>query len=271
MLRKFTFVILSILAVGLPAFAVPPGIGPLTFSDEFNGTNLDAKKWMYRANGSRGEAFNTPAAVSVGNGGLTIKTYTQGGTNYSGMIATLGLFEQAYGYFETRARFHTTSGEWSAFWLQSPTMGTLLDDPAHAGVEIDIFEHRIRDPFDGLVKPTADVSNRSHEALIWNGYGPASKSKVNLTSPLPGLANDTWHTFGVSWSTNSYQFYYDDVLVWSETAPISQCAEYIILSSEVRHDFAGPLPAGGYGSLATSKTDMQIDYVRVYKNPAIVK
>ena len=44
----------------------------------------------------------------------------------------------------------------------------------------------------------------------------------------------------------------------------------IILSSEVWHTFAGPIPAGGYGSLAASTTDMQIDYIRVYQNPVAI-
>jgi beta-glucanase (GH16 family) len=262
--------VLAALVSGGRLVALPPGVGPLTFSDEFGGTTLDATKWIHRAPGPRNDGFNTQNAVSVGGGLLTIKTYSEAGTNFTGMIATQTRFEQTYGYFEARARFHTTSGQWGAFWLQSPTIGFPVGDPEHAGVEMDIFEHRARDPFDGLVDPKADTADRSHQALVWNGYGRDSKSKANLTPPLPGLANDTWHTFGLSWGTNGYGFYYDDHLVWSETSPVSRRSQYIILSSEVWHAFAGPIPPGGYGSLATSTTDMQIDYIRVYQNPAAI-
>ncbi|MDQ3849941.1 MAG: hypothetical protein M3296_04920 [Actinomycetota bacterium] len=34
--------------------------------------------------------------------------------------------------------------------------------------------------------------------------------------------------------------------------------------SEVGRSFAGAIPEGGYGSRATSTTNMQVDYVRVY-------
>ena len=104
--------------------------------------------------------------------------------------------------------------------------------------------------------------------LVWNGYGPGSKCKANLTAPLPGLANDTWHTFGLSWGTNGYRFYYDEKVVWSETSPVSRRSQYVIRSSEVWQRFAGPVPPGGYGSQAASTTDMQVDYVRAYQNPA---
>jgi beta-glucanase (GH16 family) len=253
--------------IASPALAIPPGVGPVTFSDEFDGTALDTNKWMHRAPGPRNDGFNTPNAVSLGNGMLTIKTYTEAGTNFTGMIATAGLFEQTYGYFEARVRFHTTSGQWAAFWLQSLSIGNPVGDPEHAGVELDIFEHRVRDPFDGLVKPDADISDRGHQALVWDGYGPANKSKANLTPPLPGLANDTWHTWGLSWGPEGYTFFYDDTPVWVQNSPVSRRSQYIILSSEVWQKFAGPIPASGYGSLATSKTDFQVDYVRVYRNP----
>jgi len=39
----------------------------------------------------------------------------------------------------------------------------------------------------------------------------------------------------------------------------------MILSSEVRDgNWAGNVPAGGYGSMASTVTNMQVDYVRVY-------
>ncbi len=68
---------------------------------------------------------------------------------------------------------------------------------------------------------------------MWDGYGPKNKSKANLTPPLPGLTNDTWHTFGLSRATNRYESYYDDTIVSSETSPISHRSQYLILSSEV--------------------------------------
>lgn len=257
------------------AQAVPSGLGTLTFADEFDGPTLDLTKWNYRATGPRNDGFVTPEAVSVGNNVLTIKTYTAtdlvlGTRHYTGMIATAALFQQTYGYFEARMKFHTTSGEWGAFWVQSPTFGQ-TNNPEQDGVEMDIIEHRLRDPFDGLVDPNADVSNRGHEALIWNGYGANSQSHANLTAPLAGLSNGTWHNWGLKWSPQGYTFYYDDQPIWVQTpadgVPVSQASQYMILSAEVWATFAGAIPNGGYGSIDDTVTNMQVDYVHVYALP----
>jgi endo-1,3-1,4-beta-glycanase ExoK len=259
----------------MSARAVPAGLGSLTFADEFDGDSLDLTKWLYRSPGARNDGFNTPQAVSVGDGALTIKTYTAtdpilGTQNYTGMIATQGLFQQTYGYFEARMKFHTSSGQWGAFWVQSPTIGG-TNGAETDGVEMDVIEHRLHDPFDGLVDPNADITNRGHEALIWDGYGANSKSHANLTGPLSGLSNDSWHTWGLKWSPDGYTFYFDDQPVWIQTpadgVPVSHASQYMILSSEVWHTFAGPIPEGGYGSIDNTTTNFQVDYVHVYALP----
>jgi hypothetical protein len=77
------------------------------------------------------------------------------------------------------------------------------------------------------------------------------------------LGNDSWHTYGVLWSPAGYTFYYDDTPIWTASQAVSARPEYMILSSEVRNaGWAGSIPAAGYGSLAASVTDMQVDSVR---------
>jgi hypothetical protein len=63
-------------------------------------------------------------------------------------------------------------------------------------------------------------------------------------------------------------FYYDGAAIWSTSGPISRRSQYLILSSEVGQFFAGAIPAGGYGSRETSRTNMQVDYVRVWARSA---
>jgi hypothetical protein len=72
--RSLVPLVLAALAATAPLFALPAGVGPLTFADEFDGPTLDAMKWIYRQPGPRNDACNTPNAVSVGGGLLTIKT-----------------------------------------------------------------------------------------------------------------------------------------------------------------------------------------------------
>lgn len=247
-----------------PARAVAAPV--LTFSDEFNGTGLDLTKWTYRGLGPRNDGFMTPTAVSVGGGALTIKTYTELGLHFTGMISSQKLlflgFEQTYGFYEARMRFNSTSGMWSAFWLQSPTIGTPVGDPATAGVEMDIAEHRarcVRAPAPtppATCTPTNDITNRIQQGLVWDGYGADSKSAVKLSDPLPGLGNGSWHTWGLAWSPTGLTFYYDGVAIATSSGPISRRSEFVVLGSEVGQFFAGPLPAGGYGAFQTSTTNL---------------
>jgi beta-glucanase (GH16 family) len=232
-----------------------------TFADDFDGSALNLSKWGYRKTGLRNDAVNTPAAVSVDSGLLTIKTYTDGGLNYTGMIGTQNLFEQKYGYFESRIKFNSAPGQWSAFWVQSPTVGTPVGNTAVAGTEIDIVEQRA---VDGT---GTDISNRVHNALHWDGYSAAQKALLKYQPPsaTPGMADDSWHTYGLSWSPTGYGFYFDDKLIWTTNSAVSARTQYMILSSEVIDGaWAGDVPAGGYGSYADSTTDMEVDYVRAY-------
>jgi beta-glucanase (GH16 family) len=252
-------------------------VGPenVAWSDEFNGSLLDLTRWSYRATGAlRFDAIVTPDAVSVGGGALTIKTYTEAGTHFVGMIATqnVGLtgFEQRYGYFEARVKFDNAPGQWSAFWLQSRTLGNPIGDPATAGVEMDVAEHRTRcveapaPTPPQTCAPDNDISDRIQQAFIWDGYGPDSKAAVRLSAPLPGLGNGSWHTWAMRWTPTDVTYYYDGVATWTSTSPVSQRSQYIILSSDVGAFFAGAIPPGGYGSRQTSTTTMQVDYVRVW-------
>jgi beta-glucanase (GH16 family) len=237
-----------------------PSAWNLTFSDDFDGSSLDATKWANRLPGPRNDAINTADAVSVGGGALTITTYTDNGTHYTGMIGSQSKFEQAYGYFEARLKFHTSPGQWSAFWLTSPTYDGNVGNPALYGTEIDVVEHRAVNVNDN------DVTHRYVSSVHWDGYGADHKQDSITYTARPGLGNDSWHTYGLRWSPAGYEFYYDDTLQWTVTDAVSAHPEYMILSSEVRDaGWAGHIPAGGYGSLATSVTNMQVDYVHVYQ------
>ena len=241
----------------------PPGSGwQLLWSDEFNGTSLDTSKWAV-ATGTRRDAVNTASAVSESGGNLTITTYTSGGTNYTGFIGTSSGFKATYGYWEARINFQDSPGMWSAFWEQSPTIGNPLGNPAVAGTEIDNVEHRYTDG-------TNNISNKAESNLHWDGYGTSEKNAGSGLENNPGGTSlqGNFHLYAVQWSPSGYQFYIDGTQVWSTTQGVSQRSEFIYLTSEVQNNsWAGSIPSGGYGSLSSSQTKMQVDYVRVYQKP----
>jgi beta-glucanase (GH16 family) len=246
------------------AAAAPAGIGALVWSDEFNGTSLDATKWSVNEPGVWGDAINSASSASVANGALTITTYTDpaSGKNYAAVLGTQGRYLTTYGYFESRIKFSSSPGMWSAFWLESPTVGKPIGDPVTAGVEIDVTEHRATDDVG------ASITGRYNTALHWDGYGADHKFVSHLNGPVAGLGNGSWHTYGLWWNPQGYTFYLDDVPMWTKSSPLSAAAEYMLLSSEVQdNSWAGFIPSGGYGSLAASTTNMQVDYVHVYSVP----
>jgi beta-glucanase (GH16 family) len=268
---------LTALAAGvLPATAAAGRLDAPTWADEFTADTLDVTRWAPRAGGERHDGILTPDAVTVQDGVLSVTTYTEDDVHYSGMIATHGGspgLQQAFGYFEVRARFSGASGQWSAFWLQSPTIGMPLGDPGRAGVEMDVVEHRTRcvtapaPTPPATCGPDSDITDRAQQALVWDGYEADGQSAVNLTAPLPGLDDGGWHTWALNWTPTSLTFSFDDQPIWLPSGPVSQRSQYIVLSSEVGAFFAGAIPAAGYGSRATSTTKMQVDYVRVWQTP----
>ena len=238
--------------------APPKGYG-LVWSDEFKGTALDTNKWDYWLGGPRWLAVNTPRAVAVSNGALTIATYTIRGTNLTGMISTRGLFEPKYGYVEARVAFRNTSGAWSSFLFSSPTLGNWIGNPATSGTEVDIFEHRARDFYGN------DVSGEVQHAMHWDGYGAAHKTVAHLTGPM-GLESG-YHLYGYLWTPQRCVFYVDGKETWRRTAPIATRSEFLVLCSEVVNGWAGAIPARGYGPPQAETTYTKVDYVRYYQQP----
>jgi len=258
------FFLLAFLGLAPSLFASAPTGYYLAWSDEFNSTNLDLTKWDYWLLGSRRQAVNVTNAVSLNGSNLVITTYTTNSTHYTAMLATDGTFRSRYGYWETSAKWSDTNGMWSAFWMQSPTMGADLDDPFVSGSEIDIAEHRYVDGSANSISGV--VQNNIH----WNGYGSAAKSagSGNIGSGL----GSGFHTYGFLWTPSVYTLYVDggNLRSWSYAnngVPISESTEFFILSSEVDNSsttWAGYTPSGGYGNLGTSAAKLTVDYVRYY-------
>ena len=243
---------------------LPPSGYELVWEDDFVGSTLDPGKWTAEV-GPRREYEMTPDAARVQDGILSITTYTDGaGTHHSAFLTTEGHFQTALGYFEARIKFEDAPGEWCAFWIYSPTNGEPLGDPASAGVEIDVVEHRVTDQGGWTALRDMVAMN-----LNWDGYGSSMRNDQKVTG-LPGSApiQGAWRTFGVLWTATSYTFYVDGIVLWSETDAISRRPEVIQLTCEVQDaSWAGDVPAGGYGSRATSTTGMQVDWVRVWQPP----
>jgi beta-glucanase (GH16 family) len=245
---KHLFALALFLSAAPPATvraAEPAKDENLVWSDEFDGAQLDESKWIHRGLGRRRDAVNVKEAVSLdGQGHLVITTSKVGDKYHTGMIATQGKHEWTCGYFECRVKLQTQPGHWSAFWLQSPTLGKVVGDLKQSGTEIDIFEYLARE------------ADKIHHNLHWDGYGKEHKH-AGKTHTQADLA-EGWHTVGLDWTEKEYVFYVDGKETWRTDSGVSGAPEYIILSVEV-----GPWA----GKIAEAKLpdSVSFDYVRVYK------
>jgi beta-glucanase (GH16 family) len=244
-------------------------LGAMTFDDEFNtlsvynastqsgtwqtnfGGNLK-DQWAYSlvSNGEqqvyvapgfqgRGEADLGINPFSISNGVLTItaspipsdQVYAAFGHTYaSGMLNTLGSFQQKYGYFEMRAAIPSAAGTWPAFWM--------LPHPYQPNMEADIME--------GLgAAPNVDFRR---------GYGGTETQYDNALKLDP----TGFHTYGMLWTAQTITFYYDGTAVLTGPTPSTWTSPMALIVN---------MAVGGWGGTPdTTKfpAQMQIDYVRAY-------
>lgn len=260
---------------------IPDGDWELVWADEFDGEELDMTKWDYRLSmmGKRHITWGTEGVKLDGNSNAVFTVYEkdgeicssqlQTGYNYMdaphteealfggggeepGLVWPIGKLQEhkylkKYGYFECRCKLQKKEGWWSAFWLQSPVIGSSLD-PATSGIENDIME-------------SFHVGKIIQHANHYNGYGVDHQAAV--VGEGMDISLDEYHRFGMLWDENGYTFYVDGVEDGHVDAPVSHISQFILISTEVN----------GYRCSAHAATDEAraavgdefiVDYVRVF-------
>jgi hypothetical protein len=249
-----------------------PGNWVLEFSDEFTCPDLDISKW-YKSVSSKTRAPRQNLGVTDWrwiadnaflntNGQLVLRaTKINNTTMRCGSIESRGLYEVQYGYLEARIKIaKTTKGNHTAFWLQGANQGN-VDNSAADGAEVDIFE-------------SAWTTNTTKAVVHYDGYA-ADKKNHTIPFNVPNIHNEQFHTFGLLWTPNSMDIYYDGVKVVSSQANnplpfttkpglghdlVPKVKEWLWLS--VGASFGdGDFQSQPVGLLS----DALVDYVRVYK------
>jgi len=219
----------------------------LAFSDEFDGTEVDAGKWDSgfgwgpRSAGSFG--FCDPENNVVGGGILTqrIEQRPQGGKDWSvGCLNTKGHFAQRYGYWEARMWMAGCSGAQGMFWAKPK------DESWPPGLEV--------------VEVEGDEPTTSRHAVHWREDGDGAPAKREMLSPGPDFA-EGFHVFGAHWSPAGVVWYVDGV----ERARTEDGAEamaqgghlYTLLNTQV-------LSADSDCGADSGAAHQYVDYVRVW-------
>ncbi|QHT61115.1 family 16 glycosylhydrolase [Paenibacillus lycopersici] len=252
----------------------------LLFDDEFNGTSLDAAKWVpsveeVRAGGSAWD--HSLIKVEDGHLALGMERDPQQGTEYglaadpnfilAGAVQTalddrsVVNFENAYGYYESSVKFPHVANTWGAFWLYEPSVLIEQNDGLD-GTEIDILE------------TIGNGEGGSDSSLHWNGYAgahAAAGTNYSYNDYASNIYDGNYHKLGLQWTPSGYTFYIDGKAMWKvdggildqgygtgSFSGIDQNPLHILLSIEKA---GGALPAD------FTHDEMRVDYVRVYDRP----
>ena len=257
---------------------LPEGDWSLVWNDEFDGTELDRTKWDFRLAmmGKRHPAWSDKAVHLDGKGNVVFDILLEDGHPVSSQLQTgynfmdepvqqtkfgvdhlqwpigklrKNLFTHTYGYYECRCRLQQrTEGWWSAFWMQSPTIGATLD-PAESGSEIDIMEC--------FAKGEVVTHN-----VFTGGYGLDLKKAS--CGGMDGLDQTVFHRFGMLWEKTGYTFYIDGVENGHISEYVSHRPEFILISTEVfgyRGEYHYP-KREAYDIVGQDQ--FIVDYVRVF-------
>ena len=258
---------------------LPDGKFSLVWADEFDGTELDRSKWDYRLNmmGKRHRTWVDDGVTLDGKSNAVFRIYEKDGEVCSsqletghnfmdapvektedcwggGLIWPIGNFREQkllhrYGYYECRCRLQKMEGWWSAFWVQSPTIGC-DPDPSFAGIENDIMES---------FHPGKIICHSNH----FSGYG--DDHVCDFVGDGMELDPDEYHYFGMLWDEKGYTFYVDGKEDGHIDAHVSHRPEFILISTEVNgYRSKTHAPTEEAFAAARAGDAFLVDHVRVF-------
>jgi beta-glucanase (GH16 family) len=191
--------------------------------------------------------------ITATTAGAAGKTCWYGACQYtSARPQTAGLFDQAYGRFESRIKIPEGQGLWPAFWMLGNNIDT-VNWPTCG--EIDIMENVGKEP--GI----------NHGSMHGPGYSGGSALTGSYTLPGNAKLGDAFHVFAAEWEVGTVRFYVDGTLYETETtADVPQGSTWVydhpfflLLNVAVGGSFPGDPDA-----TSVFPQTMQVDYVRVY-------
>jgi len=246
----------------------------LIWSDEFDGQGaIDTNKWHHQTQLPNGSSWyngeiqhytNRADNSYVSNGTLKIvarkETFSDQGVTLTHTSARLNSkFAFTYGYVEIRAQLPTGVGTWPAMWTlgQNITEPGGFWEPTHGTTswpycgEIDIMEH------------WGSNQNYVQSAM----HTPSSfGNTVNKGGQTISTASSAFHVYALEWTPErmvfsvdgNVHYIYEPAVQNGETWPFD-ANQYILLNVAVLPDI---LPS-------FTQSILEIDYVRVFQNPAL--
>jgi beta-glucanase (GH16 family) len=247
----------------------------LNWSDEFDGTTLNAQNWTtlnsdfdpVTGNCSFGTGeieYPRTQNVSVVNGNLILKAErtapttvsdtrcgSQKRTLFSGRLHTKAKVERRYGKLVASIKVPSGFGMWPAFW----TLGTNIQTAGWPACgEIDILEWNSNDP--------TWMKSANH---WYNGgqadWGTGESGGYNLA--------DSFHTYEVEWTSSSMIFRLDGAYMgttFNHNETEFQQNHYIILNLALGGNWYGNPAASSIALTQGQPKTMEVEWVRWYQS-----
>lgn len=238
----------------------------LLWSDEFEGSAIDENKWGYNigmgengwGNSELEYYTNRPENVYVKDGMLHIRAQKEDyeGQKYtSTRLLSQNKFTFTYGTVEARIALPVGKGIWPAFWM----LGENIEDISWPACgEIDIIE-AIND--ESIVYGTHHWAHEGSHAQYGNSTADhhGSSTKIDISE---------FHIYKMVWNKEFIEMYVDDFMY--QKIDITDAAGemgtfhkpfFFILNVAV----GGSWPGFDIDD-SQFPTEMQVDYIRVYKN-----
>lgn len=166
-------------------------------------------------------------------------------------------WSQRFGYFEARIKLPAGYGTWPAFWM--------LTTDGNWPPEIDILERFAYAPQDTVsttVHTRSATPGYGYNGLAWYPDGPPHYAQgytffhSNESDPSNGF-----HLYGVEWTPEHIDFYYDRQLVVSMITPddLKDRPMYLIVNMAATYD------STTWPNLAP--VTMELDWIRVWGMP----
>jgi len=242
-------------APNTPPPVLKPAKWDLAWSDEFDGTSLDATNWIAvdgASNVNNEREYYTPTDVYLENGSLVLRSQQRsfGGRGFSSGEVRTGEKRTVHigNAIEWRTQIPTGKGIWPANWLVNTPCDGINGCGSNWPPEIDVMEIRGSAPDDNYM---------TH----WWGTYPNQHSETSHSSAVP--ISNGYHTYRIELFADSLLWYIDGTLKAKHTSDINVGVLQLVMNTAVGGDFDGNPDA-----TTVFPQYHRIDYVRVYHDTA---
>jgi beta-glucanase (GH16 family) len=236
----------------------PANGAALQWADEFDGaagTGVNKADWTAVSGSHHGELeCYSPKSSNVamdGQGDLVLTSRREAGCD--GMPYTSGRLEGLnkrtfkYGYFEVRAKLPTDAGAFPAFWMLGANVSE-VGWPRSGEIDVVEITSNLPDSVHTNIHGV-DTSGKQWQS----GWGAAGTYKSQ------GDVGDGFHTYGLNWTSDTLEFYFDGKLIHTinrSSVPVWLWDQdnFLLLNLAIVNT-NGP-----------DTQTMDVDYVRVYSD-----